>query len=405
MERRPILVHILTDPMSFWHVQGQSAVMSQAGFDVHLISSPGAMAQQHADREHTPFHPVPMARRIAPWSDLVSLMRLRRTLKRLRPRVVQAGTPKAGLLGTIAAWLLRVPVRIYYVHGLPVLTARGVRRALLLAAERVACAAATHVVCVSPSIRHELVARGLCLADKATVLANGSCNGIDLSQFDRAALPAGTREAVRRRLDLPLDAVVVGFIGRVVREKGICELYRAWCEVRQRCQSAYLLIIGPPETTDPVPADTWHALTRDARVRITGPDWNTPPLYQAMDLVCLPSHREGCPTVPMEAAAMELPVVAFGVPGVVDTVDDGVTGRLVEPHCVAGLADALLHYLDNPERRTGDGQAGRRHIAALFRREIVWAALFNFYAPFAREAAAPAMPAPDSATHECTEAA
>jgi len=383
----PKLVHIITDPMSFWLVQGQAAVMSRAGFDVHMISSPGAFAEESSRKEGVPFHAVPMARRIAPWSDVMSLLRLYGTLKRLRPRVVLAGTPKAGLLGTIAAWMLRLPVRVYCVHGLPLLTARGIRRLILRTTERLACAAATHVVCVGHSMRHELVRAGLCAARKTTVLANGSANGVDVRRFNPARFSERTREKVRSRLQIPREALVIGFVGRVVRDKGICELHRAWRHLRERCPSAYLLIVGPRETTDPIPEEIWGDLANDPRVRMTGLDWNTPPLYRAMDLLCLPSHREGCPNVPMEAAAMELPVVAFRVPGMIDAVDDGVTGRLIEPLSVEALADALQDYLLDPAKCAAHGRAGRRRVVALFPQELVWAAIADFYSSLAASGA------------------
>jgi len=174
----------------------------------------------------------------------------------------------------------------------------------------------------------------------------------------------------------------------MVREKGICELHRAWRDLRDRCASAYLLLVGPREAADPVPEGTWRELAEDPRVRVTGLDWNTPPLYAAMDLLCLPSHREGCPNVPLEAAAMELPVVAFRVPGMIDTVEDGVTGRLIEPMRVDALADALYAYLLDPEARRQHGLAGRDRVVARFSRAIVWTALTNFYSTLVADCAA-----------------
>ena len=323
------LVNIVTVPISFWLIRGQAALMSSAGFEVHAISSPCALADEYSRAHNVPVHPVLMARRMNPWADLVSLARLVATLKRLEPRVVQAGTPKAGLLGMIAAYFLRVPIRVYYIHGLPVLTARGLQRLILSTTERLACSMATHVLCVSHSIRHELVGMRLCPSHKAVVIGDGSSNGVDTSWFDRTRLPEGTREQVRARLGIPGNALVVGFIGRVGREKGISELQRAWRLLRDRCPSAHLLIIGPPEETDPVSDETQLALAGDPRVHLPGADWDTAPLYMAMDVFCLPSHREGLPNVLLEAAAMELPAVAFRVPGVVDAIEDGVTGRLV----------------------------------------------------------------------------
>jgi lipopolysaccharide/colanic/teichoic acid biosynthesis glycosyltransferase len=268
------------------------------------------------------------------------------------------------------------------------LTARGLRAFILRTTERLACATATHVVCVGHSMRRELVAAGLCPLSKAIVIADGSSNGVDTRWFDRTRLAEGTRRQVRFRLGIPQNALVVGFIGRIVREKGIGELERAWREVRDRYPTAHLLIIGPSEAVDPVPAETQLALSGDPRVHLPGADWDTAPLYTAMDLFCLPSHREGFPNVLLEAAAMELPVVAFRVPGVVDAVEDGVTGRLVDPLNVKELAETLGDYLRDGALRRQHGQAGRLRVTELFPRDKVWAGLTAFYASLALESRA-----------------
>jgi len=379
MSPRPRLVKIVTVPLSFQLGQGHAAVMTGAGFEVHAVSSPGPLADEYSQYEQVPVHPVPMARRIAPWSDLVSFVRLCRTLRRLRPSVVQSGTPKAAVLGTLAAYLLRVRVRVYYVHGLPMLTARGVMRRVLFAVERLTCSAATHIVCVSPSIRLELVAAGMCPADKAVVLGHGSSNGVDMSVFDPGRFPPDAVTRARANLGIPADALLIGFLGRIGREKGIEQLYRAWRVVRDAFPTAYLLIVGPDEANDPVAPEILEALEADPRVRFTGPDWYPAPLYALMDVLCMPSHREGLPNVALEAAAMEVPVVAFRVPGVVDAVESGTTGELVDPLSSEQIAAAIGNYFRQPSLRRKHGRAGRRRVHEFFAREKVWAALTKFY--------------------------
>ena len=379
MSTRPRLLKIVTVPLSFQLGQGHAAVMSRAGFEVHAVSSPGPLADQYSRYEKVPVHPVPMARRIAPLSDVVSFVRLCRTIRRLRPTVVQAGTPKAAVLGTLAAYLLRVRTRVYYVHGLPMLTAKGLMRRILFAVERLTCSAATHIVCVSPSIRRELVAAGMCPADKAVVLGHGSSNGVDMSVFDPARFPADAVAKARANLGIPADALVIGFLGRIGREKGIEQLYQAWRTIREEFPSAYLLIIGPDEANDPVHPEVLEGLKADPRVRMTGPDWYPAPLYALMDLLCMPSHREGLPNVALEAAAMEVPVVAFRVPGVVDAVESGTTGELVDPLCAEQIAAAIGKYFQQPSLRKKHGRAGRHRVHEFFAREKVWAALTKFY--------------------------
>jgi glycosyltransferase involved in cell wall biosynthesis len=172
--------------------------------------------------------------------------------------------------------------------------------------------------------------------------------------------------------------------------------------VRDRRPDAHLLVIGPLDATDPPPAGVLAELRADPRVRMPGEDWNVAPLYRAMDLFCLPSYREGCPTVVLEAAAMALPTVAFRVSGVVDAVEDGVTGRLVEPLCARQLADAIDDYLGNPELRRRHGDAARRRATTRFSQDVVWKALRTFYLSFADEPTAAAAVAPQGP--QCTDA-
>ena len=379
------IVHVLTVPFSFRLLKGQAAYLHARGYDVHAISSPGPLADEYEKSEPVTVHRVRMTRAITPLTDLLALIRLVSILRRLRPDVVQAGTPKGGLLGVLAAWLAGVPVRIYHVRGLPLTTATGLRRWLLRLTERIACAAATSVLCVSRSMCDVLVAEGLCDAKRIAVLLEGSSNGVDAFGRFNPNGGHGDRLALRRQLGIPADATVVGFVGRMVREKGVVELFDAWTALRESHRSMHLLLIGPLETEDPLSARVRAGLESDPRVHLTGVAWETPALYAAMDVLCLPSYREGFPNVLLEAAAMRLPVVAAAVPGVVDAVEDGITGSLVAVRDARALAAALARYVDDEALRVGHGAAGRARVERSFSQERIWAALDDFYRALAPE--------------------
>jgi glycosyltransferase involved in cell wall biosynthesis len=372
------IVHVLTVPFSFRLLKGQAAYLHARGYDVHAIASPGPLADEYEASEPVTVHRVPMTRAITPLADLVALVQLVRRLRRLRPAIVQAGTPKGGLLGILAAWLIGVPVRIYQVRGLPLTTAAGLRRRLLRLTERIACGCATRVLCVSQSMREVIVAEGICDPDRVEVLLEGSSNGVDVQRFD-SARAAECRQAVRERLGIPADAVVTGFVGRLVREKGILELVDGWKRLREANAAARLLLIGPFEDEDPLPPHVRRTLESDPRVHLTGVAWETPSLYAAMDVLCLPSHREGFSNVLLEAAAMQLPVVASDVPGVVDAVRDGQTGTLVPVHDAAALAAALARYAADPALRSSHGARGRAWVLGSFTQERIWAAHDRYY--------------------------
>ena len=373
------IVHVLTVPFSFRLLKGQAAYLHARGYDVHAISSPGWLAESYEESEPVTVHRVPMTRTMTPFSDLIALVRLARVLRRLRPDVVQAGTPKGGLLGVLAAWLVGVPVRIYHVRGLPLTTAAGLRHWILRLTERIACGAATCVLCVSRSMRDVLVAEGICDSARLEVLLEGSSNGVDaFGRFDPQDAHVH-RSALREQLGIPADATVVGFVGRLVREKGVVELYEAWTALRASHPSLRLLLIGPFEIEDPLPAHVREGFETDPRVHLTGVAWNTPAVYSAMDILCLPSYREGFPNVLLEAAAMRLPVVASDVPGSVEAIEHGITGLLVPVRDGASLATGLARYLDDEVMRRQHGAAGRARVERSFTQERMWAALDSFY--------------------------
>jgi glycosyltransferase involved in cell wall biosynthesis len=375
----PHVVHVFTVPESLAFVRGQAEFMRRHGYQLSVITSPGAALEAFGRSEGVPTHGISMPRRISPASDVKSLASLVVMLRRLRPAIVHAHTPKGGLLGTIAATIARVPVRIYHMRGLPLVTAHGAQRAVLTATERTSCALASRVIAVSPSLRDVAVAEHLCAPEKITVLAGGSGNGVDCDRFDPSRVGRKVGRGLRARLGIPVDALVIGFVGRLVRDKGIVELADAFRAVKELHPGAHLLIAGPFEERDPVPPETRRAIEDDPRVHLLGYVEETAPLYAAIDVLALPTYREGFPNVPLEAAAMQVPVVATSVPGCVDAVVDNETGLLVPPRDATALARALHTYLADPELREAHGRAGRARVETSFRRERIWEALVGVY--------------------------
>jgi glycosyltransferase involved in cell wall biosynthesis len=336
---------------------------------------------EFGEAERVPVHAIEMTRRISPLSDLRALWRLWRILRLIRPQVVHAHFLKSGLLAMLASWLARAPVRVYHLRCLVFESSSGLRRRLLLWVDRVACALAHRVISVSPSVRAVAVAEGLCSPAKIRVLAGGSGNGVDAeSRFTPIGEP-GRRE-VRARYGIPADALVIGYVGRLVREKGIVELATAWTLLRDLDPRLRLLLVGRLEAEreeSTLPPQVVASLRSDHRVLFTGVVKDTRPLYGAMDVVALPTYREGLPNVALEAAAMALPIVATRVTGCVDAVREGISGTLVEAGDAAALRDALERYLADPALRVRHGEAGRRLVLASFRREAIWEAIADEY--------------------------
>ncbi|MCW8141068.1 MAG: glycosyltransferase, partial [Planctomycetota bacterium] len=221
----PRIAHVVTHAVTARTLlRGQLAWLRGRGHEVSVVTSPGPALDDVARTQGVEAVGVPMSREIEPLADLVSLVRLVRALRRLRPDVLNASTPKAGLLGTIAGAIARVPVRVYLLRGLRLETATGWRARTLALTERVACALAHEVVCVSHSLRRRAVEEGLVDPARARVLGAGSSNGVDGERF----APRPPDAALRARLGLPDGAPVVGFVGRLTRDKGVEDLWRAF---------------------------------------------------------------------------------------------------------------------------------------------------------------------------------
>ncbi len=372
------LVHVMTVPMSLRFLSGQLRYMRERGLEVHVVCSPGPGFAEFMRREGVTGHSLAMSRRITPLADFGALVRLYRVLRTLRPAIVHAHTPKGGLLGMLAARGARVPARVYHMRGLPHVTATGWRRRILRFTERVSCRLADQVVCVGPSLAATAQAEGVC-ADRPLVLAKGSGNGVDArGKFDPAR-GARARAAMRRELGIPAEAWVVGFVGRVVPDKGVEDLIEAWRELRAEREDAWLLVVGAPEAESPLSPEAARILRDDRRIARAGMVDAPESLYPAMDVVVLPTHREGFPNVPLEAAAMGLPVVATRVPGCVDAVVEDRTGSLVSPADPPALARALRRYGEDPKLARRHGEAGRERVLRDFVPERIWSELYDLY--------------------------
>jgi glycosyltransferase involved in cell wall biosynthesis len=370
-------------PMTLHFLKGQPRYMAQRlGLVTHAISSAGPDFQAFLEREpDVVAHEVEMDRRITPLRDAKALLALVRLLRRLAPAVVHTHTPKAGLLGVLAARAAGVPLVVHHIHGGVWLAARGLRRLIARWTDRLTCSLAHRVFCVSESVRAALVRERLCPARSVEVLGHGSINGVDArAEFDPDRFTAKERKAIRERLGIPAEAIVLGFVGRLTVEKGICELHAAWRRLSADHPDLRLLLVGEPDSATPLAEPLLRGLAEDPRIHMTGMTWQTPPLFAVMDVFVLPTYREGFPVALLEAAAMRLPVVATRVPGCTDAVVEGQTGMLVQPRSAAALESALRALIPDRARRSSLGSAGRERVLRDFRPEVLWEELASRYA-------------------------
>jgi glycosyltransferase involved in cell wall biosynthesis len=333
---------------------GRLRTLREAGFRVTLVSGPGELLTRTAAKEGVESIAIPMRREIAPVADLWSLLCLCWMLYRLKPEMTEFSTPKAGLLGSVAAMLCGVPSRVYLLRGLKLETSTGVKRRILLAAERLASACSHTVLCNSESLRDIALALRVAPASKLHMLGGGSSNGVDVEHFSPGP------GSLRARLGLPTDAPVVGFVGRLTRDKGLPELVEAFDAILIAKPQARLLLVGWFDASeDALGHDLRARIKNHPRIHMTGYVADTAPYYRVMDVMVLPTWREGFPNVVLEAAASGIPVVTTLCTGSRDAVVPEVTGLLIPPGYPVAICEAVLQLLRNPARRSRMGKAAR----------------------------------------------
>jgi glycosyltransferase involved in cell wall biosynthesis len=377
LERRMVVG--VTSAQTCLVLRGRLRALRESGFVVTLISGPGLLLEQCAAEEDVTAVAIPMERDVAPLRDLISFVRLMLLLRRVRPQITDFSTPKAGLLGNMAAWLVGVPHRVYTLRGLKLQGARGWKQRLLIAAEQVSARCAHVVLCNSVSLREDALQLRIAPARKLRLLGDGSSNGVDLERFS-----PGPSE-VRKRLGIEADEPVVGFVGRLTRDKGVPELMAAFERVRRLKPRSWLLLVGWMDASeDALPEVLRRRIAEDPRMICTGYVADVEAYYRAMDVMVLPTHREGFPNAVLEASACGVPVVTTDSTGARDAVVPEVTGFVIPPRNSEAIAEAVLKLLGDLRLRSRMGAAGRAFVTEKYTQERVLGLVVKFYQEIAK---------------------
>ncbi len=372
------VAHVTTVAGSLRHLLlSQLCALRDHGYEVTGVSSPGpdVSALESSGIGHLA---VPITRRLTPLADLRSLLRLYRVMRLGRFTIVHTHTPKPGLLAQLAARLARVPVVVNTIHGFYFhdRMAPAARR-FYVTLERLAGRCSDLVLSQNEEDVATALREGIARPDRIRYLGNG----IDLQRFDPARFGAEARARTRASLGLPVKAPVVGFVGRLVAEKGVPELLEAARVVRRRHPEVRFLFVGHTdhEKADRVSPEAARQLGGEGTCVFTGFRHDMPELYLAMDVFVLPSHREGFPRAPMEASAMQVPSVVTDVRGCRQAVRHGENGLLVPPGDSPALAEAIARLLDEPGLARRLGEQGRRRATVEFDERRVFAIVLSEY--------------------------
>ena len=346
---------------------------------MHLISSKGEYLSTLSKSVSCPHFSVEIARNINILMDIKSLIDLYLIFKLNKYDIVHSSTPKAGLLTAISAFLARVPVRMHTFTGQRWATKKGFIRKLLMLFDKIVCQLNTELFADSQSQIDFLVQNKIVQRGKIKVIHHGSFGGVDFEKFNTDK-DLNKQERVISNLKLSGDSLVLIFVGRINRDKGILELVLAFHSLSQKKYNIDLIIVGSMEDKlDPLPADIVLLMKNNARIHCVGYS-ATPQKYLALaDIFCLPSYREGFGTSVIEAASMGLPAICTRIPGLVDAVVDGETGILIKKGNQSELESAIIAFIDNPEMTCIMGRKAKIRAQSCFQYEPIANQLIKEY--------------------------
>jgi len=360
-----------------YFIGGQFAYFRQKGYRMFAVCSESEYLDGYAREQGFGYKVVPVKRSFSVKQDVKSIRQICSYIRENEIGVIVGHTPKGGLLAMLAGWLMRVPRRIYFRHGLVYETSHGLKRFVLMTVDRISSACATKIVCVSPSVLQRSIEDHLAPADKQLVLGNGTCSGIDTQgKFCPEKIDGDHLAAMRRRWGIADGDWVIGYTGRLVKDKGIIELVSAFRKLKKRYRNMKLLLVGMFEVRDALPEDIQDDIKNDPQIVWTDfQNTDQEYFYAMMDVYVLASYREGFPTGVLEAQSMGVPVVTTRVTGCRDAIVEGRTGLFAE-HSADSIAEAITEIHD---KKVVSGTAARKWVVEKFDNLIVWNEIEKLY--------------------------
>ena len=373
------LLRITTVPISLKILLKDQLRFMGREFEVIGVSSAGKELQDVEKDEEIQTIVLEMSREITPLKDMLSLIKMIMLLLKERPQIVHTHTPKAGIVGMVAAWICRVPYRLHTVAGLPVMEAVGKKRELLLFIEKLTYACATKIYPNSNGLEEYILQNTLTTQKKLKVIGYGSSNGIDTDYFSKSEEVLQVSQNIERDLALK-DKFTFCFVGRVVKDKGIDELLYAFNALTKEYADIALLIVGGfEEKLDPIAQESQEILQTNSSIYHVGFVNDIRPYLAMSDLFVLPTYREGFPNVVLQASAMGLASIVTNINGCNEIIKNEYNGLLVEPKDKEALLSAMKVFLHNRDLATTLSVNSRSDIMQKYDRKVFYNYLLDEY--------------------------
>ena len=378
--RRTKLHRLTTVPLSFETLlKGQPRFMQQY-YDVTVICSDKERLEKAGIAEGVKTYSVELTRQITPVKDLKALWKLYGYFRKEKPDIVHTHTPKAGLIGMLAARLAKIPHRLHTVAGMPLMETTGLKRKTLTFTEKTTYKCAQHIYPNSKGLYEFIVRNKYCPNNKLKIIGVGSSNGIDTAYFSPALYSPEQKVKLKREWNIPSNAFVFCFVGRLVKDKGINELVQAFVKINETYLYTRLLLVGPSERElDPLLLETENEMRYNPNIISVGFQTDVRPYLAISDVFVFPSYREGFPNVVMQAGAMELPCIVTDINGCNEIIEEGVNGLIIPSKNKEQLQAKMQLLLNDSGLRNQLKQNTRNMITSRYEQKLVWEALLEEY--------------------------
>ncbi|WP_291940036.1 glycosyltransferase family 4 protein [Chryseobacterium sp.] len=372
------IVRITTVPVSLRILlKGQLKFMSQY-FEVIGLSSDSDEMKKISEEEQIRTFAVDMTRTISPVADIKAVIQLYKILKKEKPDIVHTHTPKAGIVGMMAAYFAGVPFRLHTVAGLPLMEASGIKRKVLNIVEYLTYAMATKVYPNSFGLRDFILENKFTNSEKLKVIGNGSSNGVDANVFNPVLFSEEEKKKLKQELNITKDDFIFIFVGRIVGDKGMNELIEAYSKIR-RPDTKLLLVGGYENELDPLQEKTLEHINQSADIISVGFQKDVRPYFSISDALVFPSYREGFPNVVMQAGAMGLVSIVSNINGCNEIIIPGENGLIVSPKNSSELAHAMKMVSEQKNEFEQMRGKAREMITSRYDQKVIWEMLLQEY--------------------------
>lgn len=374
------LIRVVTVPISLSKLLTGQLTNFKNYYEIIAVSSPGTILNKVGSEAEVRTFGLNLTRAITPITDLISLIKFAFFLRKEKPLIVHSHTPKAGIISMLAAFFARVPIRMHTVAGLPLMEAKGFKRKLLIFVEKVTYAAATNVYPNSFGLKDYIIKNKFCAESKVKIIGNGSSNGIDTKYFSVVNMDSDVLNELKELHRIEKDSFVFCFVGRIVKDKGIHELVRAFESIDQEKFKSKLLLIGNYEQDlNPINAETLTLIKNNKNILEVGYQEDVRPYMAISSALVFPSYREGFPNVVMQSGAMGLPCIVSDINGCNEIIENGVNGIIIPAKNSEKLYAAMIKLILDTDFCKKLSDNSREIIVSRYERAHFWNLLLEEY--------------------------